>query len=253
MDGSINGKSSLRFVKNKKAYNIKKLALSGIIFFFTNYLSFRLFKQVDYENIHIRGSEYISINNITENSSLEFPSRLIFVKTKLIEEELKQNLFLKRVSINRQIFPFGIIINIQTRNPVALAEKDENGIKVKGFVDEDGFFIKEKYLFQKEKFISPIKITGWNEDLKKSISLIIKKYKNSKQLKYIKISSEGFITLEENFFQKIFLGSQIQELEKKLNLIFDIQKQYKKKKTSKKIKSLDLTDLNNPKIKVFIP
>ena len=170
-----------------------------------------------------------------------------------MEKELKQNISLKQISITRQIFPFGLIINIQARKPVAYAEKEENGKKIKGFIDQDGFFIKDKYLPERENLIFPIKIFGWKKDYKKIISLILKTYKETDDLEAIKISSEGFITLEEKFLQKIFFGFKTTEIEEKLNLIFDIKEQLKKQKIRKKIKNLDLTELNNPKIKVFIP
>ena len=101
--------------------------------------------------------------------------------------------------------------------------------------------------------IFPIKISGWKKEYKKLISLIIKTYKETDDLEAIKISSEGFITLEEKFLRKIYFGFKSNEIEEKLNLIFDIKEQLKKQKIRKKIKSLDLTDLANPKIKVFIP
>ena len=85
------------------------------------------------------------------------------------------------------------------------------------------------------------------------ISIILKKYKDTNDLEVIKINSEGFVTLKEKFLQKIFLGSNNQEIEEKLNLIFDIKEQLKKQTIHKKIKSLDLTDLTIPEIKVFIP
>tara|TARA_Y100000589_G_scaffold65894_1_gene57456 strand:- start:16 stop:738 length:723 start_codon:yes stop_codon:yes gene_type:complete len=240
-------------VKNRDIYEIKKFMLLGIFFIFTNILTLHLFQKVELQNIHINGTNFISLNEITNNSSLQLPRRLIFIKTKLIEKELKKNLSLRKISINRQIFPFGLNIKIQTRNPVAIANKEEDGIKVEGFVDKDGVFINKKYFSGRENLIFPIKITGWKKDYKNLIALIIKKYKDDGDLKVIEISSEGFITLEENFLQKIYLGSQIQELEEKLNLIFDIKEQLRKQKISKKINSLDLTDPNNPKIKVFIP
>ena len=239
-------------MKNKKILNIKKLSLLGTCFFFTNFLSINFLKKVDYKNTYISGSEFISITDITENSSLQLPRRLIFIKTKLIEKELKQNLAIKQISINRQIFPFGLNIKIQTRKPVAFANREENGIKIEGFVDKDGHFI-DKNFHKTEKFIFSIKVKGWKEDYKKLISLILKKYEDDDDLEVIKISSEGFITLKENFLQKIYLGYQIQELEKKLNLIFNIKEQIKKQKIRKKIKSLDLTDITNPRLKVFIP
>ena len=240
-------------MNNRKIYKIKKFILFGTFFAFTNILTFHLFRKVDLKNIYINGADLITANDIIENSSLQLPKKLIFIKTKLIEKELMQNLSLRKISINRQIFPFGLIIKIQTREPVAHANREKNGIKVEGFVDQDGVFIEGKYLPDREKLIYPIQITGWNKDYKKLISLIIKKYENNNDLEVIKISSEGFITLEENSLQKIYLGAQIKELDEKLNLIFDIKEQIKNQNIRKKIESLDLTDLTNPKIKVFIP
>ncbi len=239
-------------MKNREIYDIKFLLL-GILFVFVNFLTINLFKKVDLKNIYINGSDFIKVNDITQNSSLQLPSKLIFIKTKLIEKELKQNISLRQISITRQIFPFGLIINLQTRTPVAFAEREKDGKNIKGFIDKDAVFIKKKYLTERENLIFPFKIFGWREDYKKPISLIIKSYKGTDDLKAIKISSEGFITLEEKFLQKILLGFKTQEIEDKLNLIFDIKKELKKQKILKKIKSLDLTDLANPKIKVFIP
>ena len=253
MDGSINGKSSLRFVKNRKIFDITKFLYLVIFFFFTNFLSINLFKKVELKNTYINGAKFISLYDITENSSLQLPRRLIFIKTKLIEKELKQNISLRQISITRQIFPFGLVINIQTRTPIAFAEKEDSGITTKGFIDKDGVFIKEKYVPKRENLIFPIKIIGWKEDYKKVISLILKTYKVTDDLVTIKISANGFITLEEKFLQKIFFGFKTQEIEEKLNLISDIKEQLKKQNFPKKIKSLDLTDLANPKIKVFIP
>ena len=240
-------------MKNIEIYEIKKLILLGLFFVLTNILTINLFKKVDLENIYIQGADFITITDITQNSSLQLPKKLILIKTKLIEKELTQNISLRQISITRQIFPFGLVIYIKTRTPVAFAEREKNGIKIKGFIDKDGIFIKEKYIPDRENLIFPIKVYGWKKDYEKLISLIINSYKETDDLEAIKISSEGFITLEEKFLQKIFLGFKTQDIEEKLNLVFDIKEQLKKQKIRKKIKSLDLTDLANPKIKVFIP
>ena len=240
-------------MKNIEFYEIKKLILLGLFFVLTNVLTINLFKKVDLKNIYIKGADFITKDDITQNSSLKLPKKLILIKTKLIEKELTQNISLRQISITRQIFPFGLVISIRTRTPVAFAEKEENGIKIEGFIDKDGVFIKEKYIPQGEKLFFPIKIFGWKKKYEEPISLIIKTYKETDDLQAIKISSEGFITLEDKFLKKVFFGFKTKEIEEKLNLIFDIKEQFKKQKIRKKIKSLDLTDLANPKIKVFIP
>ena len=240
-------------MKNIEIFEIKKLILLGLFFVLTNILTINLFKKVDLENISIQGADFITINDITQNSSLQLPKKLIFIKTKLIEKELKQNISLRQILITRQIFPFGLVINIKTRTPVAFAEKEEYGKEIKGFIDKDGVFIKENYVPEKENLNFPIKISGWEKDYKNLISLILRAYKGTDDLEAIKINSEGFIILEEKFLQKVFFGFKTQEIKEKLNLIFDIKEQLKKQKIRKKIQSLDLTDPANPKIKVFIP
>ena len=110
-------------MKNRESYEIKKLIFFVIVFIITNFLSIQLFKKVYFENLYINGADFITVNDITDNSSLQLPRRLIFIKTKLIEKELERNIALGQISITRQIFPFGLRINIQQKNPVAFAEK----------------------------------------------------------------------------------------------------------------------------------
>ena len=240
-------------MKHIKIHEIKQIILFGIFFIFTNFLTIHLFKKVELENIHLSGAEFISVTDITENSSLKLPKRLVFIKTKLIEKELEQNISLKQISITRQLFPFGLGINLLTREPIAFAEREDDGIKIKGFVDNEGVFIERKYLSEKENLTFSIKIFGWKQEYQNLISLIIKTYKDTEDLQVIKISTEGFVTLEEKVLKKIFLGFQTEDINEKLKLIFNIKETIKKQKFPKKIKSVDLSDLNNPNIKVFIP
>ena len=86
-------------MKKIEIYEIKKLILFGIFFVFTNILTINLFKKVDLKNIYINGADFLSVNDVIENTSLQLPRKLIFIKTKLMEKELKQNISLKQISI----------------------------------------------------------------------------------------------------------------------------------------------------------
>ena len=112
--------------------------------------------KVNIQDIRISGSKFFSQNDLVNNSSLKFPIRLIFIKTKLLEKELKQNLSLKNVSVVRQIFPFGLKVQLATRHPVAYGERILNNEKILGFIDEDGIFIEKHNV--DEKYLSKLTI-----------------------------------------------------------------------------------------------
>ena len=222
--------------------------------FLTTYLTSKTFKKVNYQNISIFGSKLFSIEDIVANSSLNFQTPLIFIKTTYTEKELKKNLSLKNVSVFRQIFPFGLKILIKTRTPIAYGEMIIKGEKITGFVDEDGFFINEKYSDKENLKNLSSKVFGWKENFKEPLSKIFNYQKNNEvEFVTINISPNGFLTLEEKSLKIILLGFNPKIIENQLKIINDMKIQIKEKNILEKIDNIDLTDPNNPKIKVFKP
>ena len=131
-------------MKNQKKIINKKFLFLILFLFSTSLISLKTLKKVNIEDIKISGSELFSPNDVVNNSSLEFPIQLIFINTKFLEKELKQNLSLKNVSVNRQIFPFGLQVHLNPRTPVAYGEKILNDEKILGFIDKDGIFIDKQ-------------------------------------------------------------------------------------------------------------
>ena len=228
----------------------------GILLFLilTSILTGRAFQEVNLYDLSVEGDNFISRRDLIDNSSLKLPKKLIFIKTKYIEKELEKNLALKNISINRRLIPFGLKIYFQSRIPLAYAESKRRGIKVYGYVDSEGFFIPKKFASIKEEKILPIKIIGWEKNFAQTISKIFKSYNyNIDDLELIYITSDEFIFLEEKVIKKILLGYDRSKIDTQLNLIPEIKKQLKQKRILKKVESLDITDPNNPKIKVFKP
>ena len=86
------------------------------------------------------------------------------------------------------------------------------------------------------------------------MSKIFKFYENNlNDLELINIASNEFIFIEEKVLKKILLGFEHSKLDTQLNLIPEIKKQLKQNNILKNLESLDITDPNNPKIKVFKP
>ena len=182
------------------------------------------------------------------------PTPLIFVKTKFVEKELKKNLSLEHISISRQIFPFGLKILVKTRTPIAYGEKFLKGEKINGFIDQDGFFINEQFSDKGNIKKLSIKVFGWEEDFRERLSKILNSQKNNNtEFLTIEFSPNGFLTLEERSLKTILLGIDPKMIETQLQIIYDIKYQISDNNILEKIDNIDLTDPNNPKIKVFKP
>ena len=240
-------------MKNPKKINKRFLFL--IIFLFsTSLITIQTLKKVNVEDIRISGSKLFLPGDVPNNSSIKFPIRLIFVETKFLEKELKQNLSLKNVSVNRQIFPFGLKVHVNPRTPIAYGEKLLNDEKILGFFDEDGIFIRKQNADEKVLKELTLQVFGWKEKFKKILSEILVAQDNY-EFEIVKIifSSNGFITLEEKDLKTIFLGFNPNLINNQLNMINKLKNEFKKNNLSNKIDNIDLTDPNKPKIKVFKP
>ena len=241
-------------MKNERKINNRGFLLLLLFSFSTSLISLKTLKRVTIQDIRISGTQLFSPNDLINNSSLKFPSRLIFIKTNFLEKELKQNLSLKNVSVRRQIFPFGLKVHIKTRTPVAYGERIINDQKILGFFDKDGFFIKKQNAEYKNLSELRIQVFGWKKKFKNILSKILITQKNYEfELVKITFSPNGFITVEEKDLKTIFLGFNPNLINYQLKIIDNLKNEFKENNFSEKIDNIDLTDPNKPKIKVFKP
>ena len=206
------------------------------------------------QDIIISGSGLFTQNDVVNNSSLKFPIRLIFIKTNLLEKELKQNLSLKNVSVSRELFPFGLKVHVITRTPIAYGEKIFNEEKILGFIDKDGIFINKQNTEEKNLNKLTIEVFGWEEKFKKILSKIFIAQENYEfEIVKITFSPNGFLTVEEKDLKTIFLGFKPDLINYQLEIINNLKNEFKQNSFSKKIDNIDLTNPKKPKIKVFKP
>ena len=241
-------------MKNFRKVNKRKLLFSIFLFFSTSFLSLKSFKNISIKNINIQGSELFSNKDLVENSSLNLPTRLIFIETKYLEKELTKNLSLKKVSIIRQILPFQLKVFITARTPVAFGTGIINGKATSGYFDDEGYFLYKKNFYKEGIKNFSIEIDGWEEKYRGRLSRVLASQKND-HVKFTKIvfSPNGFLTLEEKDLKTILLGLDPSLLESQLIIISNLKAQIQEKNFSKKIDNIDITDPTNPKIKVFKP
>ena len=235
----------------KKTY---KRSFLFLILSLTSLISLKTLKKVNIQDIKFSGSEFLSKNDILNNSSLKFPIRLISIKTNLLEKELKQNLSLKSVSVSRQIFPFGLKVHVNQRKPIAYGERILNNKRISGFIDKEGIFINQQNVDERNLNKLTLQIFGWQEKFKDILSkILISQEVYEFDLVKISFSPNGFITIEEKDLKTILLGFNPNLINHQLQIINNLKNEFKKNNFYKKIDNIDLTDPNKPKIKVFKP
>jgi len=241
-------------VKYEKKIKDRSILLLLLFLFSTSFISLKTLKKVNIQDIRISGSELFSQNDMVKNSSLKFPIRLILINTYFLEKELKQNLSLENISVNRELFPFGLKVHINSRIPIAYGDRILNNEKILGFIDKDGIFINKKNVDEKNLNKLTIIVLGWKEKFKKTLSEILIECENYEfEIVKITFSPNGFLTVEEKDLNTIFLGFNPNLINYQLQIINNLKNEFKKNNFSKKIDNIDITDPNKPKIKVFKP
>ena len=241
-------------MKHEKKINNKSFFLLVLFLFLTSLVSLKTLKKINVKDIRISGSELFSQNDVVKNSSLKFPIRLILINTYFLEKELKQNLSLKNISVNRELFPFGLKVKVNTRTPIAYGERLLNKEKIFGFIDKDGIFIEKHNVEEKKIKGLTIKVFGWKEKFKKILSKIFIS-QNNYEFEIVKIifSQNGFLTVEEKDLKTIFLGFNQNLINYQLAMINNLKNEFNKNNFSKKIDNIDLTNPDKTKIKGFKP
>ncbi len=241
-------------MKNQKGTKNRSFFFLISFLFLTSFLSIKTLKKVNTRDIRISGSKLFSQNDVVRSSSVNFPIRLIFVKTNLLEKELKQNLSLKNVSVNRELFPFGLKVHINTRIPIAYGERIIKEEKMLGFIDKDGSFINKHNVDEKNLEKLTIQVFGWKEKFKNILSEIFIALENYEfEIVKITFSPDGFLIVEEKDLKTIFLGFKPDLINYQLQIINNLKNEFEKNGFSIKIDNIDLTNPNKPKIKVFKP
>ena len=241
-------------MKYEQKIKNRSFLLLLLFLFLTSLISLKTLKKINIKDIRISGSELFSQNDIVKNSSLKFPIRLILINTYFLEKELKQNLSLKNVSVNRELFPFGLKVKVNTRTPIAYGERLLNKEKIFGFIDKDGIFIEKQNVEEKKFKGLTIKVFGWKEKFKNVLSEIFIAQENYDfDIVKISFSPNGFLTVEEKDLQTIILGFNPNLINYQLQIINNLKYEFKRNNFSEKIDNIDLTDPNKPKIKVFKP
>ena len=202
------------------------------------------------KNIYIKGNNYLENKTIINAAEISYPINLLALNPKIIKHNLKTNLSLESVSINRQIISNKLIINVLERDPIAYANRiSEKGFE-KGMIDKNGIWIP--FTFNKKILGKGIdlEVEGWTEEQREWISLIILHRNNlGSPLKRIMLSPNGKINLQTKGFELVRLGANRNLLKDQIKILFHLHKTLPSKFINQPGSTIDLRDPSKPEVK----
>lgn len=117
------------------------------------------------EQIDIEGNQFLSTQAIRGLLPLSYPQSLWRVEPQAIAESLEEAAPIADATVTRQLMPPGLTIQVQERQPVAIAPGQTNTTSEPGFLDERGVWMPQSsYRSLKANVELPtLQVQGQNE------------------------------------------------------------------------------------------
>ncbi|MEQ9621425.1 cell division protein FtsQ/DivIB [Coleofasciculus chthonoplastes] len=117
------------------------------------------------EQIDIEGNQLLSTQAIRSLLPLSYPQFLWRVEPQAIAESLENTAPIAEATVTRQLMPPGLIIQVQERQPVAIAQGQTQATSEPGFLDERGVWMPQSsYRSLKANVELPtLQVRGQNE------------------------------------------------------------------------------------------
>lgn len=112
--------------------------------------------------IEIKGNHFLKESAIRALIPLSYPQSLLQLPPQRLVGKLESTAHISQARVSREIFPASLIIEIQERQPVAIAASATREV---GLLDERGIWMPlGSYVEAKKDFKMPtLKVTGWQD------------------------------------------------------------------------------------------
>ena len=220
------------------------LSTSLSIFLFNNGWA-----QITENEVEIQAAKNLNKEEILKASNISFPISLLEINPKQIESNIIRDLSLKSVSINRQIFPSKLTINVLARAPIAYGRRIAASKNEKGLIDKQGIWIPSKVFNKTEPPELNLFIEGWSRSNKRIISYLIENRKNlGSPLKKIILNPNGDISLKTKDFELVHLGSNKNLLNLQIRTLAHLSQSLPSKLLKQQGTVMDLRDPSKPEL-----
>lgn len=197
------------------------------------------------------GNQSLSPDAVQSLLQLSYPQSLWRIQPSAIAESLKKQPAIAQATVNRRLFPPGLIIKIEERVPVAVAHNTQaqgnNQKENTGLIDSNGVWIPtEKYMLMNPNLKLPsLKVIGSPEKYRSYWNQLYS-YVSQSTVKITEIDCQDPTNLKfKTEIGNVYLGAFSPRLPEQINVLTRIRNLPKKIKPSE-IEYIDLTNPESP-------
>ena len=204
------------------------------------------------EAIILTGGAALETNQVIEAAKLRFPSPLLEVSPRALEQKLVKVLPVRSAQVQRRMLPARLIISLKPEIPVAKAERQGPAGRERGLLNDAAEWITLSDAVPEP--ITNIKVRGWNDQQRAQIAALLQQRDRFEgRLKAIVLHPDGNISLITTELGQIDLGGEPALLNAQIETIVHLNKTLPKHLRQAHQSSLDLSNPDRPELQLPTP
>ena len=201
------------------------------------------------EAIILTGGAAVETNQVIEAAKLRFPSPLLEVSPKALEQKLVKVLPVRSAQVQRRMLPARLIISLKPEIPVAKAVRQGPAGRERGLLNAEGEWITLSDAVPEP--LTNIMVRGWNDQQRAQIAALLQQRDRFEgRLKAIVLHPDGNISLITTELGQIDLGGEPALLNAQIETIVHLNKTLPKHLRQAHQSSLDLSNPDRPELQL---
>ena len=204
------------------------------------------------EAIILTGGAALDTNQVIEAAKLRFPSPLLEVSPRALEQKLVKVLPVRSAQVQRRMLPARLIISLKPEIPVAKAVRQGPAGRERGLLNAEGEWITLSDAVPEP--LTNIMVRGWNDQQRAQIAALLQQRDRFEgSLKAIVLHPDGNLSLTTTELGKIDLGSEPALLNAQIETIVHLNKKLPEYLRQAHQSSLDLSNPDRPELQLPAP
>ena len=200
----------------------------------------------------LTGGAALETSQVVEAAKLRFPSPLLEISPRALENQLVRELPVRAAQVERRILPARLIISLKPEIPVAKAMRQGPDGPERGLLNADGQWIPLSEASPEP--LTNIMVRGWNDRKSGQIAALLKQRDRFEgRLRAIVLHPDGSVSLITTGLGRIDLGGESALMNTQIDTIVHLHKTLPKHLRQAQQSSLDLSNPERPELQLLSP